>query len=246
MVPRENHLVDDDVLDRLLDDLERIEFAGRFSHHFFGEPLLHPDLHAVVRRIARRLPRAAQVLFTNGDLLTDEAVDELVGAGIALFAVTRHERGAYPTRARQTVQYAKNLRFTSRGGAIPFLLKKKRRELDQLRLLPCHAPSEMAIVTWDGLVLRCYEDARRESPLGDLRTHSLAAIQANAEELRATLRRGDRCAAGAPCSSCDNTSHTTPGQSFATEPFWQTDEAAISVASGSPSMSFGKRESFEG
>jgi 2-deoxy-scyllo-inosamine dehydrogenase (SAM-dependent) len=232
IVPKENHLIDDSVFEWLLDDLERIEFAGRFSHHLFGEPLLHPNLTSLVRRIAARLPKAAQVLFTNGDLLTDDLVEELVEAGIALVAVTRHERGPYPQRRHQAVQYARELRFTSRGGTIPFLLKKKRREVDQLRKLPCHAPSEMAIVTWDGLVLRCYEDARREGQLGDLKTHTLAAIWAASEHLRAQLVGGARCDAGGPCSTCDNGSHASAGQSFATEPFWQKSAEAMAVASG--------------
>src|SRR5207244_11389903 len=71
-----------DVLDALLTDLARIEFGGRFSHHFYGEPLLHPDLTGIVRRVRAALPRATQILFTNGDLLTDERHEELLAAGI--------------------------------------------------------------------------------------------------------------------------------------------------------------------
>jgi hypothetical protein len=88
----------------------------------------------------------------------------------------------------------------------------------------------MAIVTSDGLVLRCYEDARREAPLGDLRTHTLAAVWANAKALRRRLATIGRDAEGRPCSDCDNIAHISPGSSVTTEPFWRVHPDAVALA----------------
>jgi MoaA/NifB/PqqE/SkfB family radical SAM enzyme len=210
-LPATPNRMPDEVLGLLLGDLERIDFAGRFSHHLYGEPLLDPRLVLRVREIRTALPRAVQVLFSNGDLLTDETHAHLLDAGIALVAITRHQSGPYPERSQQVVQYAKELQFTSRGGSIPFLLKKKRLALDAIRQRPCHAPDEMLIVGWDGAVLRCYEDARRGGPLGDLRTHTLGAIWSRSRQLRDALRRGARAEAGDPCASCDNVTRAARG-----------------------------------
>lgn len=230
LLPSAPRFLPDALLEYLLEDLARIDFRGRFSHHLYGEPLLNPDLPRTVRRIRDALPRAVQVLFTNGDLLTDEVHRALLEAGIALFAVTRHERGEYPARPRQAVQYARELEFTSRGGSIEFLLKKKRASLARIQSQPCLAPHEMLIVGWDGHILRCYEDARRDEPLGNLYTHTLGGIWHAARPIRAALACGQRAAAGRPCGGCDNVNHTTPGQSLATEPFWETHPDAAAVA----------------
>lgn len=230
LLPDEPRFLPNALLDLLLEDLARIDFRGRFSHHLYGEPLLHPELTQIVRRIGAALPRAVQVLFTNGDLLTDEKHGELLEAGIGLFAVTRHERGAYPERALQAVQYARELEFTSRGGTIEFLLKKKRRQLNLIQKQPCLAPHEMLIVGWNGNVLRCYEDARREEPLGNLYAETLGAIWQRASPIRAALAGGNRAAAGPPCGGCDNSNHASRGRSLATEPFWETHPAAAALA----------------
>jgi radical SAM protein with 4Fe4S-binding SPASM domain len=230
LLPRTPQQMSDDVFEWMLDDLARIDFHGRFSHHLYGEPLLNPRLDERVRRIRQRLPKAIQVMFSNGDLLTDELHGSLLEAGIDFFAITRHERGPYAERPHQAVQYARELVFTSRGGTIDFLLKKKRNSLAAIRQRPCHAPDEMLIVGWNGHLLRCYEDARRESPLGDLRVETLAAIWARTAPMREALQRGDRAAAGSPCGTCDNINHTTTGCSVATEPFWQTHPDAVAIA----------------
>jgi radical SAM protein with 4Fe4S-binding SPASM domain len=109
-------------------------------------------------------------------------------------------------------------------------LKKKRRSLDQIRVQPCHAPSEMVVITWDGNVLRCYEDANREQPLGNIRLRTLGSIWGSADALRGQLARGARCEAGTPCSHCDNMSHVLPDRSVATEPFWKAHPEAAVIA----------------
>ncbi len=228
LVPADNRRMSEAVFGALLEDLARIDFRGRFSHHLYSEPLLDDALPEDVRRICAELPRAVQVLFTNGDLLTDEKHRVLLEAGIALFVVTRHSVGAYADRKQQVVQYAKQLDFTSRGGSIGFLAK--RHPVERFLGVPCFAPTEMAVVSWDGRILRCYEDARREEPFGDLRTHTLAAIWAASEHKRALLARGDRRAVGGPCATCDNANHTSLGSSVGTEAFWETNPEAVAVA----------------
>ena len=228
LVPATDEKMPRDIFEALLADLARIEYGGRFSHHLYGEPLLDEALPANVRRIRSVLPRAVQVLFTNGDLLDDDNHRVLLDAGIALMVVTRHSVGAYPDRKQQVVQYAKELQFTSRGGSIGFLAR--RHPVERFLGIPCFAPTEMAVISWDGRILRCYEDARREEPFGDLRTHTLAAIWAASETKRAALARGDRAAVGGACATCDNANHRSLGSSVGTESFWDTNPEAVAVA----------------
>ncbi|WP_219827697.1 hypothetical protein [Salmonella enterica] len=84
----------------------------------------------------------------------DEKHGALIDAGIALFVVTRHSVGSYPERKQQVVQYAKQLQFTSRGGSIGFLAK--RHPLQRFLTVPCFAPTEMAVVSWECFALNTY------------------------------------------------------------------------------------------
>lgn len=99
-----------------------------------------------------------------------------------------------------------------------------------IRQQPCFAAHEMLIVGWDGHILRCYEDARRDEPLGNLQTHTLGAIWEQSQPIRQALACGKRREAGRPCGGCDNLNHTRPGQSLATEPFWKTYPPATAIA----------------
>jgi molybdenum cofactor biosynthesis enzyme MoaA len=65
VIAEEHTFITPEVWSALLGDLARIEFAGRFSHHFYGEPLLHPELPSLVRQAKRALPRAAHVMMAT-------------------------------------------------------------------------------------------------------------------------------------------------------------------------------------
>jgi len=50
-----------------------------------GEPLLRPDILQLIERVKRR--GIAVNLLTNGSLLTDELIGDLIGAGVSLFEI---------------------------------------------------------------------------------------------------------------------------------------------------------------
>ena len=68
-------------LDEMLRRIDRLAELGTTAVHLSGgEPLLHPDLDEIVRRIRRRGMLAG--LLTNGYLLTRERIERLNGAGL--------------------------------------------------------------------------------------------------------------------------------------------------------------------
>jgi 2-deoxy-scyllo-inosamine dehydrogenase (SAM-dependent) len=198
------------VFDRLLRELEKWRFDGRFSYHLYGEPLLRRDLERFVRATEACLPDAHQVLYTNGDLLTDERYGSLTESGIDEFIVTRHDgdAGDIPARPHQIVLVPADLQLTSRGGTLPVRQPASDR--------PCYAPAEMLIVAADGAVLLCYEDARRQHVMGNIMQEPLAAIWTSPQflEVRARLAAGARASVGGICGACDNRAHDRPGTSW--------------------------------
>ena len=208
----------DDVFIRLHDELRKFEYSGRVSYHLLSEPLLRRDLPRLVSLSKSALPTARQVVFTNGDLLTDDRYDDLMQAGVDLIVITSHDGVEHKHRQNQIVQFPHHLQLTNRGGNVPVL---PVATADLLRLR-CHAPSEMLIVTSSGDVLLCYEDSRRENVYGNIMRSSLEEIWMEPAflERRRLVLEGRRADAAAICSKCSNTAHVEPGRSASSEPFW--------------------------
>lgn len=209
----------DRVLDRVIDELKAIDYAGRVSYHFYNEPLLRKDLESIVARVGDGIPRARQVLYTNGDYLTDARYCALRDAGIEFFVVTSHDGKLHPQRESQVVQFSDELELTNRGGALEHI----RTHSDDVYLRCCFAPSEMLVVTVTGDIVLCYEDALRKHVMGSIVDRSLADIWFGEpfRTLRRQLADGDRSVTSI-CRKCTNVAHTSPGTSAHSEPFWKT------------------------
>jgi cyclic pyranopterin phosphate synthase len=211
-IPSVPKYMSDSVLDALLRELAAISFAGRISYHFYNEPLLRRDLEEVVRKVAARLPLAFQVLYTNGDMLTDERYETLLGAGINHFKVTSHSLRQHPVRPLQEVLVPADLELTNRGGTMTNLPQATAETLT----LTCFAPSDMVIVTVTGDVVLCYEDAERRHVMGNILESSLAEIWFSKAfvRIRQLLSQGRRSEASALCGLCTNRVHQIQGTSY--------------------------------
>lgn len=197
-----------EVFSRLLDELARIGFSGRLSYHFYNEPLLRHDLEMLVSQVSDRLPKAYQLLFTNGVLLTNKRYHSLLEAGLDYFVVTSHNNKPIPEREFQKVILPTELILTNRGGTM-FTLDKS---LDR----PCYAPDEMLIVTCTGDVLLCFEDAKRNHIMGNIMEKSLEEIWFSSRfaSIRNLLKDGKRNEASSICKNCNNTDYTEPDKTY--------------------------------
>jgi len=67
-----------------------IDYAGVVDFIFFSEPTLHPRLAECVAQVRARVPKAIMRISTNGDLLTEQNVRKLAGAGLSRIYTMRH------------------------------------------------------------------------------------------------------------------------------------------------------------
>lgn len=196
----------DEVFERILSELERIGFCGNLSYHLFNEPLLRRDLEVFVASVAARLPRVFQLLFTNGDLLSNKRYASLKKAGIDHFIVTRHGFEPIPERPDQTVQYPSDLVLVNRGGFL--------ERIESTLTTPCYAPTDMLIITVDGDVLLCCDDAERQHVMGNLVHQDLEEVWLSPRfvKLRKMLQAGNRQEASEICRQCNNVEYFGPGE----------------------------------
>ena len=82
--PRQLEFMSIETYQRVLAELAALGFAGRFSLYLQGEPLLDNRLPELVAMARAALPRARQLISTNGDALT-------VDKGIGLFEAGLHK-----------------------------------------------------------------------------------------------------------------------------------------------------------
>ena len=190
---------------RIIYMLQEIEFSGRLSFHLFNEPLLRRDLEKLISWARPKLPMAHFVLYTNGDLLTNVRYGRLLKAGIDLFQVTRHDWDTYPDRPFQNVQIPSDFAISSRGGTV----LPVQTSLD----IPCYGPSEMMIVTINGEVILCHEDALKAHVMGNLAHQHLSDVWRSPafEHARKYLESGRRKEGPMICSTCDNRLYPLPG-----------------------------------
>ena len=215
-VPPVPKMMPDEVLERALEELVHIGFAGRVSYHFYNEPLARKDLERIVRRVRTALPDAFQLLYTNGDLLTDERQAALIDAGLDHTLVTRHEAGPYPERPDQTVQWAHELVLSNRAGIVVDVAHLER-SCEQ----PCFAPTDMCIIGSNGDVLMCCDDANRTQVFGNLLRESLEEIWFSERfvRVRNLLQEGRRAEASGACARCSNAEYFASGEAFWADPF---------------------------
>lgn len=193
---------------RIIAQLSEIEFSGRLSFHFYNEPLLRKDLEVLVAIARAALPLAHLVLYTNGDLLTDDRYHNLLEAGVDFFLVTRHGDESMKPRLHQRVQFPRDLDLSGRAGAVVGVTAPLRRA--------CHAPSEMLIVTVNGDVVLCHEDARREVVVGNLGRSTIRDVWFGDDmnQFRQHLVQGRRKEAGAVCARCDHRAYPGPNMTI--------------------------------
>lgn len=215
-VPPVPKVMPDEVLERALAELESIGFDGRISYHFYNEPLVRKDLERVVGRVRAVLPAAFQLLYTNGDLLTDSRQAALMEAGLDHTLVTRHEPGAYPERPDQTIQWSHELVLTNRAGILTGVAQLERPSAQ-----PCFAPTDMCVIAANGDVLMCCDDARRTQVFGNVLHQSIEEIWYSERfvGLRRLLQAGRRAEASPSCAKCSSAEYFAPGEAFWADPF---------------------------
>ena len=189
---RPDHRMPEALFRSIVDQLAELGFRGRFSPHFFGEPLLDPRLDSMMAYVRERLPRARIVVYTNGDALTPDRARSLLAAGVDRFVVTfehaEESRAFAATRAalpRTTLWRRFMVRHWdadvthryNRGGTIRIGSRARPARA-------CQAPAVALVVDAWGRVKLCANDYDGVGDLGDLNHQSVREVWESPEAVR--------------------------------------------------------------
>ena len=89
VVARHQELMPIALFRKIVGELHRIDYRKDISFHQFNEPLLVTDhLYVCMREVREKLPGASMNIFTNGDKLTRDVLEELAALGAGTVMAT--------------------------------------------------------------------------------------------------------------------------------------------------------------
>ncbi len=192
--PRPDHRMEEATFDHILDQLAALRFRGRFSPHFYGEPLLDPRLPAWMAKVRRKLPGARILIYSNGDALTPKMAQALLDAGVDLVLLTLEDGEPKAWKETQAALPARTVRRRfivrhfdrdvprpfNRGGSVLFPGREHHQKT-------CVLPASTLVIDAWGKVKLCANDYFGEEDWGDVHTTPLAALWADPRYVK--LRR---------------------------------------------------------
>jgi len=154
---------------KIIDELASINYAGRISPHFYGEPLLDKRLTKFVSYARESCPNAYIRFGTNGDFLTRDLLFELVDSGVSRVLITNYDDIEKENLIKLSQEFSdyvvlrsyKDIRLVNRAGAI---FDKENPNIDK----PCLRPSSQLVVNWKGNVLLCCNDYYEQHIFGNV------------------------------------------------------------------------------
>ena len=185
--PREKAVMHRSLFYSIVEQLEELDYAGRFATFSNNEPLLDGRIIELNRYARDHLPHARMHLYTNGTLMTLDIFKELVDILDELIIDNYRQDLKLIKPCIEIQEYVKNhpglakkvtivLRkpqeiLTSRGGNAP-----NRKEPINYGKDRCVLPFKQMIIRPDGKVSLCCNDALGKYTLGDLTKENLTDI----------------------------------------------------------------------
>lgn len=208
----EKGLMPPELFENIMKQLQRRDYSGRVSYHFYNEPTLSPNLNHFVALTKKYLPKAKSVLYSNGINLNKNSVDQLYTDGVDRFIITEHhqamlqnldfvsnDKNIYnPNKFR--FSSFKELPMTNRGGAV-----KAGPRISEPLKIPCFIPRCVLVITVKGNVVACYEDYFQSHIMGNVLEQDIFEIW-NSEKyvnFRNELKLGNRHKFEV-CKTCNN------------------------------------------
>lgn len=201
----------------IIGQLQDLDFVGRISHEFYGEPTLHPQFDKIISLTKEALPQCKVELYSNATKLDLSLTRELLAAGVDEFIITKHEdqvleefeaaltQLSISEREHVTYRSHEKIYKTNRGGTLPDIGRERQN------LLPCQIPSFLAAITLKGNVLPCFEDFFQKHEMGNIFESHLRDIWFGEKftQFREDLRKGLRHKYEI-CKDCNRIQTLTP------------------------------------
>ncbi|MBT8720404.1 SPASM domain-containing protein [Brachyspira hyodysenteriae] len=180
------------VFEHIIEELKKIDYTGLFCYHRFNEPLFDDRLAEFSKYVSLHLPKATQVLISNGDILNIEKAIQLSEAGIDKFVVTVHDKNPERNlerlkpvkkilKEKMRLQTSNEIYLANRGGAVD--IEKEDRKTNFKKCPDIRS----LIITKDGDITLCCQDYFKKYVMGNVMEKSILDIWNSYKDIREKL-----------------------------------------------------------
>jgi radical SAM protein with 4Fe4S-binding SPASM domain len=212
------------LIDKLSDELIKINFRGAFAVCGYGEPLLHKDIIYITEKLAKA---GSVEIVTNGDVLNAKIMKNLYNAKASRLLISMYDGPHQIKKFKKIIKESKvpddfvilrdrwydkeknfGVKLTNRAGTIDIGNQIKNIHTT------CYYPSYQFLIDWNGDVFLCPQDWQRRVSMGNMMQQNIFDIWSGPifDKYRKNLLKGKRI--NKPCSNC-NAQGTLLGQNHA-------------------------------
>jgi|TARA_B110001452_G_scaffold116249_1_gene96401 radical SAM protein with 4Fe4S-binding SPASM domain len=202
------------LIDKLHDDLKKMNYKGSLALCGYGEPLLHKDIEYIVNKLSE----VADIeIVTNGDPLNHKMITKLYNANAARLLISLYDGPEQIDQFKSMIKQANvpedfvilrdrwytqtenfGVKLTNRAGTI-----KTGNQIANDVHTTCYYPSYQFLIDWNGDVFLCPQDWQRRQTMGNMMQEELFDIWTSKvmKKYRVDLLKGKRC--NNPCKTCN-------------------------------------------
>jgi radical SAM protein with 4Fe4S-binding SPASM domain len=202
------------LIDKLHDDLKKINYQGSITLCGYGEPLLHKE----IEYICKKLSKVSSVeIVTNGDPLNYKVIQKLYNANLSRLLISMYDGPEQITKFKTMIKksdvpddfiilrdrwYSETENFgvklTNRAGTI-----STGNQIANDVHTVCYYPSYQFLIDWNGDVFLCPQDWQRRQTMGNMMQEDIFDIWTSKimKKYRKDLLNGKRT--NDPCKSCN-------------------------------------------
>ena len=216
IAPNTFHKMERVLIDKLYNDLKKINYQGAFSLCGYGEPLLYKDLDY----LSNVLGNFGQIeIVTNGDPLNAMKIKKLYQSEVSQLVISLYDGPEQIMYFNDMIKEANvpenfvtlrdrwydpskdyGVKLTNRTGTVSV---GNQPNIQNYKKRACFYTAYQIMIDWDGNTYLCPQDWQRRISLGNIMQTNLFDIWNGAimNKFRRTLLKGDRSLS--PCNKCN-------------------------------------------
>ena len=216
-----NEFIDQNLHDKIYEELKSFNYSGSIIYSGFVEPLLDKRIYKHIKDIREKLPKANLEIITNGDPLNDKRALKLFEAGISVLLISVYDG---PKEAENFLKMMKRInidksryvirnRYYGEDKDFGITLSNRAGNLNNAEFkieplkeslkMKCTYPSYTFFIDYNGDVLMCSHDWGKKMIMGNVKNNSIKEIWTSKkfDFARKKLSNADRNFS--PCNVCD-------------------------------------------
>jgi radical SAM protein with 4Fe4S-binding SPASM domain len=202
------------LIDKIHQDLKKINYKGSITLCGYGEPLLHKE----IEYICKKLSKVSSVeIVTNGDPLNFEIMKKLYNANLSRILISMYDGPQQIKKFKTMIKksgvpddfvilrdrwYSETdnfgVKLTNRAGTI-----SAGNQIANDVHTVCYYPAYQLLIDWNGDIFLCPQDWQRRQAMGNMMQEEIFEIWTSKimKKYRQDLLNGERT--NDPCKSCN-------------------------------------------